>query len=274
MSDRAAYGLQEISVQFKRFVFHLTILFVIYRLAVGWLAPTTWHLPDTLVLSIMVLLLGYLWAGEGRTRAQLAEAQQRLHEAEMGTLAALVQAVEAKDPYTRGHSEQVRRLAVALAGRLGMDARRVGVVSRAAVLHDIGKLETPDAILHKSAPLSADDWETMKKHPTRTATILESLEFLAEELRIATLHHERYDGSGYAVGLRGDAIPVEAAIIAVADAFDAMNSDRPYRKRLSRERILQELQKGRGLHYPPALVDAFVTLLSERPELWMRVDAT
>ena len=260
-----------VTLQFKRFMALVAVSFALYRLLFALFAPDAWHIPDQVLLGVMVGLVGYLWLGETRLLSQLSKANKSLRDAHVGTLAALVAAVEAKDPYTRGHSEQVRRLSVALAEEMGINAERIAVVSRAAVLHDVGKLETPDAILHKADPLTQDEWRILKRHPERTAAILSSIDFLAQELRIALFHHERPDGKGYAAGLTGSAIPIEASIIAVADTFDAMNSDRPYRPKLARDKILEELRKSRDVQHPGAVLDAFQAILAHRPELWIRM---
>jgi len=267
--DRDTAG--KASLEFKRAVVMLAVSFAFYRLLFSLFAPEAWHIPDEVLLGIMVCLVAYLWLTEVRTFSRLSQSENALRDAQVGTLAALVEAVEAKDPYTRGHSEQVRRLSVALATKMGLEQDRIGIVSRAAVLHDMGKLETPDAILHKTEPLTDADWQTLKKHPERTAAILSSVNFLAEELRIALFHHERIDGKGYGVGLEGSAIPIEASIIAVADSFDAMNSERPYRTKLPKEKIVDELKKSRGGQHPASVVDQFLGLLEDQPELWLRI---
>jgi len=240
MNKEETHVSREITVQFKQVVVMIAVSFAFYRLVFSVFAPGAWHIPDEILLGIMVCLVGYLWTGETRTLSRLSRSEAALRDAHIGTLTALVAAVEAKDPYTRGHSEQVRRIAVELAQKMGIGAARVAVVSRAAALHDVGKLETPDAILHKTEALGEEEWKTLKKHPERTATILSSLGFLSEEVRVAMLHHERFDGRGYGIGLKGAEIPIEASIIAVADAFDAMNSDRPYRAKLPRDSELSQ----------------------------------
>lgn len=271
MASPKQTGARAVTVHFEWFVLLLAAFFTGYRLFCAAFAPEAHYIPDELLLAVMLFLLGYLWATQARALARLAKSEAALQDSHVGMLAALVEAMEAKDPYTRGHSEQVRRLSVELAKEVGLNTASVNVVSRAAALHDLGKIETPDAILHKNGPLTPEEWEILKKHPARTATILSSLDFLREEVRAAVLHHERYDGAGYGVGLKGDQIPIESSIIAVADMFDAMNSDRPYRTKLPRETILAELQKTRGVQHPAAVVDAFLKVLGDRPELWVRM---
>ena len=258
------------SDQFERFVLFLAASLTIYRLVFATLVPDAWHIPDTVLLSITLVIVGYLWTAQTRAVSRLLELQVALHEAQVGVLAALVATVEAKDEYTRGHSEQVMRLSTELAKKLALTDDRVGIVSRAAALHDLGKIETPDAILHKKDRLTDSEMKVLQKHPARTAAILSSLDFLSEESRVAALHHERCDGTGYGERLKEVQIPIESSIIAVADTFDAMNSDRPYRGKQPRETILVELEEGRDIQHPGAVVDAFLELLAARPELWIR----
>ena len=229
--------------QFLRFALLIAISFTVYRLLFSLFAPDAWHIPDQVLLAIMLAVVGHLWTTQSRALTRLLKSEAALKNAQVGMLAALVEAVEAKDHYTRGHSEQVRRVSVELAKKLGLKKDRIDVVSRAAILHDLGKIETPDSILHKAGPLTQEEWQILKKHPERTATILSSLDFLSEEVQVAVLHQERFDGEGYGARLKESEIPLESSIIGVADMFDAMNSDRPYRPKLSRETVLEELQK-------------------------------
>ena len=271
MAPQKQTAARAVTVHFEWFVLLFAAFLTGYRLYCAMFAPEAHYIPDEVLLSVMLFLLGYLWITQTRALARLAKSEAALQESHVGMLGALVEAMEAKDPYTRGHSEQVRRLSVEVAKEVGLAPATVNVVSRAAALHDLGKIETPDAILHKNGPLTREEWEILKKHPARTATILSSLDFLREEVRAAVLHHERYDGAGYGVGLKGDQIPIESSIISVADMFDAMNSDRPCRTKMPRETILAELEKTRGVQHPPVVVDALVKVLGERPELWVRL---
>ena len=201
---------------------------------------------------------------------ELQIAYNHLQEAELDTISALVNSIEAKDHYTRGHSEHVQEVSVAIARKLKLDEATVLAIARSAILHDIGKLGISDAILAKDGPLTDEEWEILKSHPKRTQEILAPLKFLAKETRIASLHHERHDGKGYLTGAKGNKIPLETRIIAIADAFDAMDSDRPYRRRLTRDAIISELKKGRDLQHSAPIVDALLSLLEEQPHLWHR----
>jgi HD-GYP domain-containing protein (c-di-GMP phosphodiesterase class II) len=257
-----------VSAEFERFVLVLVASLALYRIVPSLFAPGMEHIPDAVLLSVTLFVVGYLWLRRTSALSDLLDAQNSLRDAHVGAVGALVHALEAKDEYTQGHSERVRCLSVVLAGKLGLDEERVGVVSRAAALHDLGKLAVPDAILHKKEPLTPDEQAILENHPRRTADILSTLGFLEKESRVALLHHERHDGSGYCMGLKGDEIPLEVAIIAIVDMFDAMNSRRPYRDRLPAEKIRAELKQVRGIKHSPAVVDALLELLAAHPDLW------
>jgi ribonuclease P protein subunit RPR2 len=151
------------------------------------------------------------------------------------SLLGLANALEAKDPYTRGHSERVGAWGGRIATALGLPPAEVDVVTQAGLLHDIGKIGVPEAVLRKRGPLAADDWALMRNHPVVGAQIVAPFEFFADGAQIIRHHHERCDGSGYPDGLLGEAIPLGARIVAVADVFDALTSDRPYRPALARD---------------------------------------
>ena len=151
------------------------------------------------------------------------------------SLLGLANALEAKDPYTRGHSERVAALSRRVASALGLTSAVVDLVGQAGLLHDIGKIGVPEAILRKPGPLSAEEWESMRAHPVIGAQIVAPFEFFAGVARVIRHHHERWDGSGYPDGLARETIPLEARIVAVADVFDALTSVRSYRAALARD---------------------------------------
>lgn len=167
---------------------------------------------------------------------------------------ALVAAVEAKDPYTRDHSLNVAAHAEALSRRLGFSARQVDTVRVAALLHDLGKIGVPDAVLTKPGPLSNVEVDLIQRHPRTALDILGHVSFLDNELPIILHHHERYDGSGYPDGLAGEQIPIGARVLAVADAMDAMFSGRCYQPVYDRQRVRAELHAGSGSQFDPKLV--------------------
>ena len=260
----------EASGQFKNFVAFLIGALALFRLLMSWCAQDPQPISDGLMLVVTLVLIIYLWLCQSRTLRDLQAAQARLATAQTATIAALAKTIEAKDPYTRGHSVRVAGLAIELARKLQLSEDVVAVVKRAALLHDIGKLGISDDILYKKSPLTHEEWETLQQHPRWTNDILSPLPFLKRESRIALLHHERYDGTGYGLGLKGDAIPIEASIVALADGFDAMNSARPYRGPMPRAKVIAEITNGRTTQYDPAVVDPFLTLLEDKPELWTR----
>lgn len=189
-----------------------------------------------------------------REKGALARLEEFYDEA----IRALVAAVEARDPYTRGHSVRVSRYAVMIGEGLGLTPEQLRILRYAGLLHDIGKLAVEDRILRKAGPLTPEEREAIKQHPVVGAAILGSAGSFAALVPAVRHHHERFDGTGYPDGLAGDAIPVEARILAVADAFDAMTSDRPYRPALARDVACERLIRGRGTQFDPEVVDTFL----------------
>lgn len=178
----------------------------------------------------------------------------------------LVHAVEAKDMYTRGHSERVSRYAVKLARGMGLTGREVDLVGRAGVLHDIGKIGVPDNILNKKGPLDSGEMPAMRQHPAIARTILGKVESLCEVLPIVYHHHERYDGAGYPDGLRGDEIPFLARLISVVDGFEAMTSDRAYHRARSTDTARDILTAGAGTQWDADIVKAWLRVLERNGE--------
>ena len=184
------------------------------------------------------------------------------HVAEIASLAA---AIEAKDRDTRGHTARVAELTVLIARKLGMPAPALRYLARAGLLHDIGKLRIPDEILTKPGPLTDAEWGVMKLHPEMGVAILTRLGKFEEEAQIVLYHHERIDGSGYPEGLVGNAIPLAAQILAVADTYDVLVSDRPYRKARTREQAVQIMVEERGVRLHAPAVDALLQVIGVQP---------
>ncbi|WP_406697494.1 HD-GYP domain-containing protein [Singulisphaera sp. Ch08] len=179
-----------------------------------------------------------------------------LKELLFGIIRALTSAIDAKDPYTSGHSERVARIAVRLAEELGMTANQRSDLYLMGLLHDIGKIGIDDSVLKKTGPLTPDEYRLIQSHVEIGVHILSDLKKLHHLLPGIKHHHESLDGNGYPSRLAGDAIPLEARILAVADSFDAMSSTRPYRKRLTPMQIDEILKKGSGVQWDPKVIDA------------------
>jgi HD-GYP domain-containing protein (c-di-GMP phosphodiesterase class II) len=180
-----------------------------------------------------------------------------LNDLFLATIKALANAIEAKDPYTRGHSERIRDFSVSIAIELGVTGADLKNIEIAALLHDTGKIGVPEAVLRKQGKLSEEEFGEMKKHPVIGAEMLVSIKQLHEAIPGIRHHQEYYNGRGYPDGLKGEAIPFFARIIAVADTFDAMTSDRPYRAALSDDQALGELKKCSGEQFDPECVKGF-----------------
>lgn len=180
-------------------------------------------------------------------------------------LQALLFAIEAKDNYTRDHCVRVADLARRLASEMGADAQLVEDVDRAARIHDVGKIGIPDAILNKPEPLSPEERAVIERHPHRGMSIIQFHRGLSTNAKLGVLyHHERWDGSGYPYGLKGEEIPLVARILAVADAFDAITQDRPYRKGADFRHALREIQASKGSQFDGVVVDGLDRLLKGR----------
>lgn len=187
---------------------------------------------------------------------------ENLERAHVDTLQSMALVLEAKDPYTHGHSERVRNLAVAAAIKLGLSPKDVETIRLGAMLHDVGKIGVSDSILNKVPPLTREEWEAVKLHPVIGYDVLEPVAFISpEQLALVRSHHERLDGSGYPDGLGGNEIDERVRILSVADAYDAMSTDRAYREGLVPERIVEELENaGRG-KLDPDIVALFIELV-------------
>ena len=195
-----------------------------------------------------------------RQTAVAEERSRKIEQMSFQTIQTLANAIDAKDPYTKGHSSRVSQYAVAVAEAAGWEPDRVSDLHYAALLHDIGKIGVPDSILNKPRRLTDVEYDIIKSHTTMGGEILRNRIMIGMAEDIARSHHERYDGSGYPGGLKGEEISEEARIVAIADAFDAMSSNRVYRKACDREHILRELTEGRGRQFDPQYTDIFLGL--------------
>ena len=198
-----------------------------------------------------------------------------MRETHINTIAALTSAIDASDPFTHGHSFRVSRYALRVAREMGLSSKEMEKLEYAALLHDIGKISVQNDILLKVGPLTDEEWKALRSHPDIGADIVEQLKFLKEAGNVIRSHHERPDGTGYPRGLTEDQIPMAAHILQVVDAFDAMTSDRPYRKALPIERVIEELETYNGTQFHKRVTDIVLTLYSKGAfPLIVEADAT
>jgi putative nucleotidyltransferase with HDIG domain len=180
------------------------------------------------------------------------------------TIQGWAKALEMRDAETLGHSQRVVELTLMLARKLGVKDIDLFQMRRGALLHDIGKMGVPDGILNKPDKLTEDEWAIMRKHPVYARDYLSEVSYLAPALDIPYFHHEKWDGTGYPEGLKGESIPFSARVFAIVDVWDALTSNRPYRQPWSRDKTLAYIQEQRGKHFDPRIVDAFVELMQNQ----------
>jgi len=178
--------------------------------------------------------------------------------AHLQTVVMLGNVIEARDPYTAGHVDRVRRLALSLGFALNWNAEEIAILEFGAVLHDIGKIMVPRSVLTKAGPLDDEEWDLMRQHPQVGAHMLEGVDHLRPAIPYVLYHHEWWNGGGYPFGLKGADTPPEGRLLAIVDAFDAMTSNRPYRKGLSVADALVEMRKNSGLYFDPEMVAVFL----------------
>jgi HD-GYP domain-containing protein (c-di-GMP phosphodiesterase class II) len=176
------------------------------------------------------------------------------------TLEVLSSALAERDQEAKGHAQRVTEIALSTARALGIKDKKLDELRRGALLHDIGNLIVPESILYKRGDLSAEEWVTIHMHPYYAFEMMRSVEFLGSALDIPYCHHEKWDGTGYPQGLKGDEIPLAARIFAVADVWDALTSDRPYRKAWSTQQALDHIRSQSGKHFDPDVVEAFLSV--------------
>lgn len=194
---------------------------------------------------------------EERT-AQLQQALLILKETHFDSIKVLTGAIDAKDPYTRGHSDRVRKMSVRTGMKLGLSEKDLESLQYGALLHDIGKIGINDGVLQKKGLLDSHQYKYIQEHPLIGVKIVEGVDFFKDKIPMIRNHHEHFDGRGYPDGLVGEIIPLEARIIAVADAFDAMTSVRPHRRALPVEDVLLEMEKGKGKQFDPHILEIFL----------------
>ncbi len=216
-------------------------------------------------LIVFARELGELYRLERSRRAELETVLESLQETYLATMKSLATVIEAKDQTTRGHLDRTVSYGLALARTIEPKLAESPTLGYGFFLHDIGKVGIPEHILCKAGPLSVDEWTVMRNHPIIGAQIVAPIAFLSEAVDLIRHHHERFDGSGYPDGLAGEAIPLAARIFSVADSFDAMTSDRPYRGAIGIERALEEIRAGAGTQFDPEIVRVFVDMVEQDP---------
>jgi response regulator RpfG family c-di-GMP phosphodiesterase len=194
----------------------------------------------------------------GELERLVREQARQIERLFLDGLSALAAAIEARDRYTGGHLDRVTRYALSTGAEMGLDEQQLWNLWLGSLFHDVGKLAIPDAILNKPGPLTADEYEFIKKHPELGVQIVERISFLVPAARAILHHQERYDGQGYPQGLEGEDVCIEGRILAVADAFDAMLTDRPYRLGRTEDQAVEELMRCSGTQFDPTVVEAFL----------------
>ncbi|MCR4435790.1 MAG: HD domain-containing protein [Clostridiales bacterium] len=234
------------------------------------LIRTVWAVMFLGLIALYTFLLRTVYKASGtliRQNTELTEGKKHLEEAirklnysYRETVAAASAAIDARDAYTAGHSRRVADIACKVGKELGLEDSQLECLELAALLHDIGKIGVPDHILNKPGKLDEEEFKKIQTHPVLGYNILKKIEFLSPMLPAILYHHERPDGKGYPKGLKGDEIPIGASIIAIADTYDAMTSDRPCRSALSHEFAAEEVKKHRGTQFNKEVVDAFLKI--------------
>jgi HD-GYP domain-containing protein (c-di-GMP phosphodiesterase class II) len=229
---------------------------------------TDWD--DILTISILIAAAGLIvWVVMENLEKSMRQARQseaNMRQAYYSTLEGWAKALEYRDRETEGHSRKVTAMTVRLAKELGFSEEEMTHIYRGALLHDIGKMALPDQVLFKPGPLDAEEWKQVKQHPIFARDLLDKIPFLQPSLSIPYSHHERWDGKGYPQGLKGEEIPLAARIFTLVDHYEALNSDRPYRKAWLKEKILVYINENAGTIFDPLVVKTFFRLY-ERGEI-------
>ena len=203
----------------------------------------------------------------------LRQTNDRLEESHISVIGALIGAIEVKEQNPSGHAEKTMRYSVQVGKQLGLGTEEIAAIKLGALFHDVGKIGIPESLLSKPTELTDAEWVEMKSHPTMGASLLANVPMLERIRPIVLAHHERFDGTGYPRGLKGNEIPLAAQIISVADAYDAMTSERPYRITLRPKRALRELRANAGTQFNPVVVEAFITVVVQERRRMARGEA-
>ena len=258
IEPKASFWVFEVSLATYTLAMYLVNRFLDYDVtgmtALFVVAVITWAASDRLENAVTQIEI---------LNTDLQARNQDLQASYETTLEGWSHALDLRDKETEGHTLRVTELTLRIARAMGFSAEQLVHVRRGALLHDIGKMGVPDQILHKPGPLTEEEWRSMKRHPELAYELLSPIQYLAPALDIPHYHHEKWDGSGYPVGLKGEEIPLAARIFAVVDVYDALTSDRPYRASWSKEQALAYIRSEAGRHFDPAVVDIFLKELSE-----------
>ncbi len=258
IEPKASFWVFEVSLATYTLAMYLVNRFLDYDVtgmtALFVVAVITWAASDRLENAVTQIEI---------LNTDLQARNQDLQASYETTLEGWSHALDLRDKETEGHTLRVTELTLRIARAMGFSAEQLVHVRRGALLHDIGKMGVPDQILHKPGPLTEEEWRSMKRHPELAYELLSPIQYLAPALDIPHYHHEKWDGSGYPVGLKGKEIPLAARIFAVVDVYDALTSDRPYRASWSKEQALAYIRSEAGRHFDPAVVDIFLKELSE-----------
>lgn len=216
--------------------------------------------PNTLLAALRACVAQYHAARLEKDRLKITI--EALEQLDVGTLTALARAIDAKSAWTAGHSERVTDLALKMGQAMGLPAKSLAIMHRGGLLHDIGKIGTPPTVLDKPGRLDPEEMQIMRDHVKIGVRILEPIPCFREALPMVAQHHEWFDGSGYPAGLAGESISLHARILAVADCYDAIISDRPYRKGLPKRQAREMLIQGSGTHFDPMVIEVFTRLIA------------
>lgn len=243
-----------------------------------WLSDISWALKNCIFLAPLGILMAFAYIKYGllgiflflgplllaRYSYKLYVDMRRIY---IETVESLSQAIEAKDSYTQGHSMRVSEYACALAGKMGLPSKRIENLKMAAILHDIGKIGIEENILNKPGKLTAEEYEKIKQHPVIGMKIIQGIDFLKEASNIIYSHHERNDGKGYPDGIKNQEINLEACILSVADVFDALTSERPYRGAMTVQEALDIIEQEKGKQFDSKIAEAFIKMIRGKKEL-------
>ncbi|MBR6316276.1 MAG: response regulator [Lachnospiraceae bacterium] len=224
--------------------------------------------PDVLVMRVRHTI--ELVCLQRDLESEVIKKTRENEELSIQVVLAIADAIDAKDTYTNGHSRRVAKYSRDIAARLGYTEQQQSDIYMMGLLHDVGKIGVPDAVINKPAKLTDEEFELIKSHPERGARILENIKAMPQLATGAMWHHEKYNGTGYPDGLAGTDIPIEARIIAVADAYDAMSSRRSYRDALPQDVVRSEIERGRGTQFDPAIADIMIRMIEEDDGYAMR----